>query len=115
MILQIQVANDMKVSPRTGKYSTTLALHTLITAPDKLGKIRERKNCSAMFRADAILSRCLAGPPCHQFHVLHRLVIGDPATEIGLFTGENMCHVIIQQLCIGYMKKFPYFWRIASS
>ena len=83
------------MSPQTRKYSTTLSLHTLIIAPDKLGKIRGRKNYSAGFRADAILSRCLTGRPCHQFHVLHRLVLGDPATQIGLFTRENMCHVTI--------------------
>jgi hypothetical protein len=93
--VHIQVATDMKLSPQTGKYSTTLALHTLIIAPDKSGKIRGRKNYSAGLRADAILSRCLAGRPCHQCHVLHRLVLGDPATEIGLFTRENMCRVTI--------------------
>lgn len=93
MIVHIQVATVMKVSPPTGTYSTTLALHTLITALDKLGTIRGRKKCSAGFRADAILSRCLAGPPSHQFHVLHRLVFRDPAKEIGLFTRENICHV----------------------
>lgn len=87
--------NWYKVSPQTRKYSTTLSLHTLIIAPDKLGKIRGRKNYSAGFRADAILSRCLAGRSFHQFHVLHRLVLGDPATQIGLFTRENMCHVTI--------------------
>jgi len=80
----------MKVSSQTGKYSTTPALHTLIIAPDKLGSIRGRKSCSAGFRTDAILSRCLAWPRCHQFHVLHRLVLRDPATKIGLFTRENM-------------------------
>lgn len=93
VIVHIQAPTGLKVSPQAGKYSTTLALHTLTIAPDKLGKIRGRKNCSAGFRTDAILSRCLAGPPCHQFHVLHRLVFRDPATEIGLFTRENMCHV----------------------
>jgi hypothetical protein len=94
-ILHILVAIYLKVSPQIGKYSTTLALHTLVIAPDKLGRIGGRKNRSARFRADAILSRCLAGPPCYQFHVLHRLVFRDPATEIRLFTREIMRHVTI--------------------
>jgi hypothetical protein len=51
--------------------------------------------CSAGFRADAILSRCLAGPPCHQCHVLHRLVFRDPATEIRLFTREVLRRVTV--------------------
>jgi len=88
-------SRNLYESPQTRKYSTTLALHTLIIAPDKLGKIRGRRNCSAEFRTDAILSSCLAGPPCHQFHILHRLVLGDPAKEIGLFIRKNMCHVTI--------------------
>jgi hypothetical protein len=95
VIVHIQVATDMKMSPQTRKYSTILALYTLIIAPDKLGKIRGRNNCSAGFRADAMLSCCLAGRPFHQFHVLHRLVLGDPETNIGLFIRENTCHVTI--------------------
>jgi hypothetical protein len=94
-ILHIIVAIYTKVSPQIRKYPTTLALHRLTIAPNKLGRIRRTKDCSARFRADAILARCLAGPPCHPIHVLHRLVFRDPATEIRLFTREGMCRVTI--------------------